>query len=128
MAKLPEKAMDLFNDLQSMKVIATVGATGKPHLTPKGSMMAIDDETIAYAEMAGGKTKANLEATKQAAVLACKELKAWKVTGSLRGIYTSGDVFEQFKKTAKEKLGLDINNVVLINVEEVYTGGGKQIE
>jgi predicted pyridoxine 5'-phosphate oxidase superfamily flavin-nucleotide-binding protein len=127
MVKLPEKAMELFNDLQAMKVIATVDATGKPHITPKGSMMAIDDETIAYSEMAGGKTKANLEATKQAAVLACKELKAWKVRGVLGGIYTSGDVFEQFKKTAKEKFGLDVNNVVTLKVEEVYTGGGKQI-
>jgi predicted pyridoxine 5'-phosphate oxidase superfamily flavin-nucleotide-binding protein len=127
MAKLPEKAMELFNDLQALRVIATVDATGKPHLTPKGSMMAIDDETIAYSEMAGGKTKANLEATKQAAVLACKELKAWKVRGVLRGIYTSGPLFEQFKKTAKEKLGLDVNNVVAIKVEEVYTSSGKKV-
>ena len=127
MAKLPEKAMDLFNDLQAMKIIATVDATGKPHLTPKGTLMAIDDETIAYSEMAGGKTKANLESTKQAAVLACKELKAWKVRGVLQGVHTSGDVFEQFKKTAKERLDLDVNNVVTIKVEEVYTGGGKQI-
>jgi len=119
--------MELFNDLQAMKVIATVDATGKPHITPKGSMMAIDDETIAYSEMAGGKTKANLEATKQAAVLACKELKAWKVRGVLRGVYTAGDIFEQFKKTAKEKFGLDVNNVVTIKVEEVYTSSGKKI-
>jgi len=117
----------LFNDLQAMKVIATVDATGKPHITPKGSMMAIDDETIAYSEMVGGKTKANLEATKQAAVLACKELKAWKVRGVLRGVYTAGDIFEQFKKTAKEKFGLDVNNVVTIKVEEVYTSSGKKI-
>ena len=127
MAKLPEKAMDLFNDLQALKVVATVDATGKPHIAPKGSLMAIDDETIAYAEMAGGKTKANLESTKQAAVLTCKELKAWKLRASLQGVYTSGDVFEQFKKTAKEKMGLDVNNVVILKVEEVYTGGGKQI-
>jgi len=127
MTKLPEKAMALFNDIEAMKVIATVDSNGKPHMAPKGSMMAIDDETIAYAEMAGGKTKANLEATKQAAVLACKELKAWKINGILQGIYTSGDVFEQFQKTAKEKLGLDVNNVVLIKVEDIFTGGGKQI-
>jgi len=127
MAKLPEKAMELFNDLQAMKIIATVDATGKPHLTPKGTIMAIDDETIAYSEMADGKTKANLESTKQAAVLACKELKTWKVRGVLQGVHTSGDVFEQFKKTAKEKLGLDINNVVTIKVEEVYTSSGKQV-
>jgi hypothetical protein len=127
MARLPEKAVELFNDLQAMKVIATVDATGKPHLTPKGTMMAIDDETIAYSEMAGGKTKANLESTKQAAMLACKEQKAWKARGVLQGVYTSGDVFEQFKKTVKEKLGLDVNNVVTIKVEEVYTGSGKKV-
>jgi len=127
MAKLPEKAMELFNDVQALKVIATVDANGRPHLTPKGTLMAVDDETIAYSEMAGGKTKANLEATKQAAVLASKELKAWKVRGVLQGVHTSGDVFEGFKKTAKEKFGLDVNNVVLIKIEEVYTSSGKQV-
>jgi len=127
MAKLPEKAIELFNDNQAMKVIATVDAQGKPHLAPKGTMMALDDETIAYSEMAGGKTKANLEATRQAALLACKELKAWKVRGVLQGIHTSGDVFERFKKTAKEKFGLDVNNVVVIRVEEVFTSSGKKI-
>ena len=127
MAKLPEKAIELFNDPQALKVIATVDAAGKPHLTPKGTMMAFNDETIAYSEMAGGKTKANLEATKQAALLACKELKAWKVRGVLQGVYTSGETFEQFKKTAKEKFGLDVNNVVLIKVEEVFTSSGKKV-
>ncbi len=60
MAKLSEKAMELFNDHQAMKVMAAVDAADKPHLTPKGTMMAIDDETIAYSEMAGGRAKANL--------------------------------------------------------------------
>ena len=119
--------MELFNDHQAMKVMAAVDAADKPHLTPKGTLMAIDDETMAHSEMAGGRAKANLEATKQAAVLAYRELKGWKARGGLQGIYTSGDVFEQFKKRAKEKLGLDVNNVVTIKVEEVFTSAGKKI-
>jgi hypothetical protein len=42
-------------------------------------------------------------------------------------VHTSGDAFEQFKKTAKEKFGLDVNNMVLIKIEEVYTSSGKQV-
>ena len=45
----------------------------------------------------------------------------------LQGVYTSVDAFEQFKKRAKEKLGLDVNNVVTIKVEEVFTSAGKKI-
>ena len=125
MAKLPKEAMDLFNDLQAIKVIATVDTLGKPNVAVKGSLMAIDDETIVYAEMAGGKTKANLEWTKQAAVIACKGMTAYQVKGDFQGFKTSGDVFEQFSRQVKERLNLDVKNVGTIKIEEVYSRGKK---
>ena len=127
MARLPRKAIELFNDDQAMKGKATADAAGKPHLTPKVTMMAITDESIAYSEMAGGTTEADSEATKQAALLACKELKALKATGVVQGACTSGDVFERFRKMAEGKRGLDVSNSVLTRVEEVSTGAGKKI-
>jgi len=126
MAKLPEEAMDVFNDPKAIRVIATVDASGKPNVAAKGSLMAIDEETIAYAEMYGVKTKANLESTKKAAVLAIKDRAAYQVKGDFQGFQTSGDVFGQVSKLAKERFNLDIKNVGIIKIEEVYSRG-KQI-
>ena len=127
MAKMPEKTMGLFNDPQAMKMIATVDGEGRPNIAAKGSMMALDDETIVYAEMGGARTKANVEVHKQVAVIVCKEFKAYQVKGEFQGFETSGDTYEQFAKHVKEKLGLDVNNAAIIKVGEVFSGGGKQI-
>jgi len=125
MAKLPQEAMDFLNDPKALKLIATVDANGKPNVATKGSVMTIDDETVAYAEMAGTKTRTNLEATKRAAVLACKGLKSYQAKGVFQGFQTSGDIFQRVAKQLKEAFNLDANNVGIIKVEEVYCGGKK---
>ena len=127
MNKLPKEAMDLFNDPQASKVIATVDANGKPNVAAKGTLMAVDEETIAYSEMAGAKTRANLESTKKAAVLVFKGRTTYQVKGDFQGFQTSGDVFGQVAKQVKERLNIDIKNVGIIKVEEVYGIGGRKI-
>ena len=125
MAKLPQEAMDLFNDPKALKLIATVDAVGKPNVAAKGSVTAIDDETIAYVEMAGTKTRTNLEATKKAAVLACKGMKSYQAKGVFQGFQTSGNIFQRVAKQLKEAFNLDAKNVGIIKVEEVYCGSKK---
>jgi predicted pyridoxine 5'-phosphate oxidase superfamily flavin-nucleotide-binding protein len=125
MAKLPQEAMDFLNDLKALKLIATADAVGNPNVAAKGSVMAIDDETIAYVEMAGTKTKANLEATKKAAVLACKGMKSYQAKGVFQGFQTSGNIFQRVAKQLKEAFNLDAKNVGIIKVEEVYCGSKK---
>jgi hypothetical protein len=125
MAKLPEEAMDLFNDPQAIKVIATVDASGQPNVAPKGSLMAVDSETIAYSEIYGVKTKANLESTKKAAVLAFKGRTAYQVKGDFQGFQTSGALFERVAKQLKERLNLDIKNIGIVKIQEIYRRGEK---
>ena len=80
MAKMPKEAVELFNDPQASKVIATVDANGTPNVTPKGSLLAIDAETIAFAETRdSSKTKANLEVTKKGAAVVFKQSQSSQV-------------------------------------------------
>ena len=120
MAKMPKGVMDLFKDPQASKVLATVDANGTPNVAPKGSLTAVDEETIAFAEMAESKTGANLEATKKAAITAFKMPAGYQTKGTFQGFQTSGPLFDQFAKMMKERK-IDIKRVGTIKVEEVYS-------
>ncbi len=123
MAKMPKEALDMLNDLESSKVLATVDREGRVNAVPVGSLMAADDETILFAEIFLQKTKSNLETTGKASVLVFKALDGYQIKGKFLGFQTSGELFEQTAKRVKELLGLEIKSVGTIRVEEVYSVG-----
>jgi len=49
------------------KVLTTCDATGTLNVVPKGTLSAVDEETIAFADIRGDKTNANLKATSKTA-------------------------------------------------------------
>lgn len=123
MAKMPKEVMELFQQDPSKvsKVIATVDAKGVPNVAPKGSLTAIDDETIAYADLAPGKTRANLKANSKVSVAAFKLPPAgYQVKGTFQGFQTSGPLVERFAKMLKP-LGMNVQSVAVIKVDEVYS-------
>lgn len=121
MVKMPKEVMDMFNDLEASKVLATVDAEGKINVVPVGSLAAVDEETIAFAELFVEKTKRNLEATRRASATAFKGLEGYQVKGTFQGFQTSGPIFDQLGGKVKELLGLDVKSVGTIRVEEVYS-------
>jgi len=125
MAKMPKEVMDLFNDAQAAKVLATVNADGVPNVVPVGTLAAVNEEMIAFADIFLGKTKSNLEATKKVAAAAYKGLDGYQIKGTFQGFQTSGPLFEQMGKTVKETLKLETKAVGTIKVEEVYSVGVK---
>ncbi|OFV67912.1 pyridoxamine 5'-phosphate oxidase family protein [Methanosarcinales archaeon] len=133
MVKMPKEVVDLFNDPEASKVIATVAEDGEINVAAKGTISAVDDETVAYADIFSGKTRANLEATKKAALLAFKNPPpaGYQVKGTFAGFETSGPVYDKFAALVKDLLNLDINGVAMIKVNEVFSVGapdfGKKI-
>jgi len=133
MVKMAKEVMDLFNDPGASKVIATVAEDGTVNVAAKGTIGAIDDQTVAFADIFHGKTKANLEETKKAAILAFTNPPptGYQVKGTFTGFETSGAIFDKFAETVKELLNIEINGVAIIKVEEVYSVGapdfGKKI-
>ncbi len=121
MAKMLPEVRELFNDPQASKVIATVDTQGTLNVVPKGSLTTIDEETIAFAELAESKTGANLGATKKAAIAAFKMPAGYQMKGTFQGFQTSGPLFDQFAKMMKKRIKVDIKRVGTIKVEEVYS-------
>ena len=122
MAKMPKEVVDLFNDPSSAKVLATAGADLEVNAVPKGSVRALDEERLAFADIFGGKTNKNLEANKKVSVLAFKmnPVAGYQIKGTFLGFQTSGDLFDRFAREVKERIKLSIKAVGTIRVDEVY--------
>ncbi len=125
MAKMPREVMDLINERPlAPKVLATCDATGTLNAVPKETLTAIDEETMAFADIWGDKTNVNLQATSKAAVVVFKiqvPPVGYQIKGTFQGFQTSGPLFDTFAKQVKEMLKLDIRAVGVIKVDEVYS-------
>lgn len=127
MARMPKEVVELLRqDPQKVsKVIATVDSNGVPNVVPnvvpKGSLTAIDDETIAFADLAGGKTRANMEANAKVSVAAFRLPPAgYQAKGTFQGFQTSGPLVEQFARMLAP-MGMKVQSVATIKVDEVYS-------
>jgi len=123
MAKMSKEVMEVFNDPSSAKVLATAGSTAlEVNAVPKGSLRAVSEEVIAFADIFGDKTNKNLQLNKKVSALAFKTspVAGYQVKGTFLGYQTSGELFEGFAKMVKEKIKLDIRAVGTIRVDEVY--------
>ena len=122
MAKMPKEVMDIINDAGSSKILATGGTDLEINAVPKGSLRAIDEETIVFADIFGGKTNKNLEVNKKVAALAFKmnPIDGYQVKGRFVGFQTSGPLFDRFAKEVKERIKLDIKAIGTIKVDAVY--------
>ncbi len=123
MAKLPKEVMEVFNDPGSAKVLATAGSTTlEVNAVPKGSLRAINEEVIAFADIFGDKTNKNLQINKKVSALAFKmsPVSGYQVKGTFLGFQTSGELFDKFAREVRERIKLDIKPVGTIRVDEVY--------
>jgi len=122
MAKMPKEVMDVFNDPKSTKILATAGTILEINAVPKGSLRAIDEELIAFADIFGDKTNKNLEVNKKVAALALRmdPLVGYQIKGTFQGFQTSGELFNRFAKEVKERIKMNIKAVGTIKVDEVY--------
>ena len=134
MAKMSREVMEVFNDPSSAKVLATAGSTVlEVNAVPKGSLRAVSEEVIAFADIFGDKTNKNLQLNKKVSALAFKmnPLAGYQIKGTFLGFQTSGELFDRFAKEVKERIKLDIRAVGTIRVDEVYAVGppepGKKI-
>jgi predicted pyridoxine 5'-phosphate oxidase superfamily flavin-nucleotide-binding protein len=123
---MPKDAIDIINDPSAVKVLATVDAAGVLNVVPKGTISAIDEETVIFGDIWGDKTNTNLNSTGKAAIVAFKAappFPGFQVKGTFQGFQSSGDLFNTVAKQTKEAVKLDIRAVGVIKVDEVYSAG-----
>ena len=125
MAKITKEVMDLLNERPLVpKVLSTSDAAGALNAVPKETLSAIDEETIAFADIWGDKTNVNLKANSKTAVAIFKigvPPIGYQIKGTFQGFQTSGPVFDTFAKAVKDMLNLDIKALGVIKVDEVYS-------
>ena len=121
---MPKEVMDMFNDPAASKALGTMDEAGALNVAPIGTLSAINEETIAFAEVFEGKTKRNMERTKKAAAVAWTSPPpaGYQIKGAFVGWQTSGPLFDALDRKMKE-MGMGIKRVGTINVEEVYSVG-----
>jgi len=121
--KMPEVVMDTFNDPHAIKFLATVDSEGTPNTVPIGSLIAVNEEMLAFADMMLNKTKKNLLATgKVAATVYKPPMTAYQVKGTFQGFQTSGPLIEMYNEQEPIRLSAisNVSSVGTIKVEEVY--------
>jgi hypothetical protein len=92
MAKMSKEVMEVFNDPSSAKVLATAGSTAlEVNAVPKGSLRAVSEEVIAFADIFGDKTNKNLQLNKKVSALAFKTspVAGYQVKGTFLGYHTN---------------------------------------
>jgi len=126
MAKMPPEITNLFTDAEAAKVMATVDASGMPNMGVKGRLNAVDDETIAFAEMAQVKSRGSLTPGQKVAIAVFKlPNHGYQLHCTFQEYETSGSLFDEWAKTLKERLNADLKHVGMIKVEAIYSSASE---
>ncbi|MGA3289076.1 MAG: pyridoxamine 5'-phosphate oxidase family protein [Candidatus Bathyarchaeia archaeon] len=127
MVSIPKEVMDILSASDSAKMLATVDAKGIPNVVPVWSIVAVDPETIAFAELFIKKTKENLEKKKQVAIAVFKgPMTGYQLKGTFSGFQTNGPVFDNFAKKIMEAMKMQIKSVGIIKVGAVFSASPGQ--
>ncbi len=126
-----DKVSNLFRDNESIKVVSSVSADGELHSIVAGSVMVVDDDTMAVAEVMMNTTSTNLKANNKVAILGVKGMESYLVTGTVQKRNTDGELYDALaEKFAAMKM--QIRGVWTFNIEKIYNesagpDAGKQI-
>ena len=127
MVNIPKEVIDTLAAPDSAKMLATIDAEGVPNVVPVWSIVSVDSQTIAFAELFIKRTKENLENNKRVAIAVFKgPMTGYQLKGDFVGFQTTGHLFENFSKKIKEAMKLQIKSVGLIKVAAVYSASPGQ--
>jgi predicted pyridoxine 5'-phosphate oxidase superfamily flavin-nucleotide-binding protein len=118
MTKLTDEAKKAIGEIHP-SLVATVSSTGKPNVSAKGSFRVLDDEHVAFADIASPRTVANIRENPQVAVICLDAAtrKSCRIWGQ-GTILDSGELFDQLTAEYAEK-NMKVKHVVKVAVEEV---------
>jgi predicted pyridoxine 5'-phosphate oxidase superfamily flavin-nucleotide-binding protein len=117
MAKIPDEAKKTITEVVPA-LVATASKDGRPNVSPKGSLRVLDDEHVAFAEIASPQTLANLRENPQVAVLVFNP-DTWggcRIKGRAE-LLDSGELLESFKAQFAP-MKMEVHYAVKIAVEE----------
>jgi hypothetical protein len=130
MAKLTEEMKALISSQQAY--VGTASPDGKPSIALKGSAKIVDDEHLAYFEIAGGRAWENVQKNPRVAIVVADRAKmqGYRFEGSAEFI-TSGPLYDEAKKMAEMmKIPVPPKATVKVKIEEIYDlgKGGRKVQ
>ena len=92
--RIPEQAKDLIRDF-SLGFVASIDEAGHPAVSPKGTFLVLDDETIAFGEIRSPGTLKNLQKLPQTEVnfIDPFKRKAIRIAGPIRMVERGNEEF-----------------------------------
>ena len=123
MAKLTDAMKAVITGQQAW--VATSGTDGRASLAIKGSAKILDDEHLAFFELAGNRTWANIQKNPWVAIAMADstKFKAFRFEGKAE-IITSGPLFEEAQKLAEMlKMPVPPKAAIKVKIEEIYDIG-----
>ena len=118
MAKLTEEAKKLVSEVR-VALVATASKEGKPNVSPKGSFRVIDDEHVAFGDIASPRTTANLKENPQLSAILFDPAtrKGCRIWGKVE-ILDSGDLFDAMSAEFAA-VKMQVKHVVKVKVDEI---------
>lgn len=119
MVSIPKKVMDFIADKGTTKMVVSSDGSNQPHAIVAGSIMAVDDRTMAVGEILMKRTKANLSVNKKASFLVVKGTEAYSIDVTVLERQTSGPGLEEMNKALKQ-MKLQASALWVFQVTAVY--------
>ncbi len=100
-------------------MVATADKTGKPNISPKGSLRVLDDETLCFGDVESPRTTANLKENPKISILFFNPAnrRGCRIWGTAE-VLSSGPLFDQISRETLERRKAVVKNVIRITVEE----------
>ncbi len=107
--------------------VATASNDGQPNVSPKGSILVLDDDHLAFADIMSPGSRANLEDNKRVAIYVCRpeKFQGFQFKGTAE-LSKEGPVYDALAADIDKK-GLQlppIQNAVKVKISEVRGLGG----
>jgi len=118
MVKLSEEAKKAIGQIRP-SLVATADKSGKPNVSPKGSLRVLDDNQVVFADVASPRTVANIKENPQVAII-CLDTptrKGVRIWGKAE-LLTTGVLFEQMSAELAGR-NMKLRTVVKVAVEAV---------
>ncbi len=113
----------LFSDPKAAKVISSISAEGELHSIVAGTVVVVDEDTLAFAEIFMNKTSQNLQNNGKIAILAEKGAESYLVNAINPTRHTEGEVMNEF--AAKFGfLKLPIKAIWTCEIQKIFNQGG----
>ncbi len=126
-----ENVSKLFMDQESTKVVSTISKDGELHSIVAGSVMVVDDNTMAVAEVFMHTSAANLEANSKVALLGVKGTESYLINGTVQKRNTDGPLFDAVAEKFAT-MNMTIRAIWTFSVDKIFNesagpDGGKQL-